>query len=126
MRLEKIPYITLWSTKFAATVSFYKDTLDLPVEFEDENFAQFNTSGAKLYIHRNHETRSLRDNTVEIHFQVADVDQTHNELAERGVAFEHLPQNMPWGSRMAAFRDPEGYTVEIVGPLKEEESIINH
>jgi hypothetical protein len=33
------------------------------------------------------------------------------------VDFEDLPANRPWGVRMAAFRDPEGFALEIVGPL---------
>jgi catechol 2,3-dioxygenase-like lactoylglutathione lyase family enzyme len=39
------------------------------------------------------------------------------------VKFEHQPANMPWGTRMAAFRDPEGNAIEIVGPLDLNEEI---
>ncbi len=124
--LIKIPYITLWARKFDECVSFYKNTLGLPVELEKENFVQFTTSGTKLYIHRTDDSQPLRSHTVEIHFEVDDVDKTYQNLKEKGVTFKSAPQNMPWGNRLAAFRDPEGYVIELVGPLKEGEFIAQH
>ena len=52
MKLEHIPYITLWAVKFDEMVVFYRDKLALPIEYSDENFIQFATQGTKLYIHR--------------------------------------------------------------------------
>jgi hypothetical protein len=42
-------------------------------------------------------------------------DQRHQQRP--GDVFEQAPRDMPWGVRMAALRDPEGYGVEIIGPL---------
>lgn len=123
MKIEIIPYITLWAFKFDEMVAFYQDKLDLPVEYRDENFIQFATQGTKLYIHRLGTNTKLRDHTVEIHFDVPDVDSIYKELVQRGVEFEDPPANRPWGIRMAAFRDPEGFTLEIVGPLDPTESV---
>ncbi len=55
--------------------------------------------------------------TPEIHFEVPDVDAACRELLAPGISFESQPADMPWGVRMAACRDPEGFTVEFVGPL---------
>ena len=63
---------------------------------------------------------------MEIHFEVPDVDAMYGKLLERGVQCEHQPANMPWGARMAAFRDPEGNAIEIVGPLHPDETIKNY
>jgi len=117
MNLTTIPYITLWAVNFDEMISFYQDTLKLPVEYSDENFIQFATQGTKFYIHRLRTAPSLREHTVEIHFDVPDVDVAYQELVKRGVEFEQAPANQPWGARMAAFRDPEGFSIEIVGPL---------
>lgn len=123
MNLNNISYITLWAVNFDEMVAFYRDTLELPVEYGDENFIQFSTQGSKFYIHRLGTAPALRDHTVEIHFDVPDVDAAYQELVQRGVEFEEVPANRPWGARMAAFRDPEGYSVEIVGPLDPDEGV---
>lgn len=117
--LKKIPYITLWSKNFDASINFYKDILGLSVEYQDENFVQFQTEGTKLYIHRIKDGEELlRKHTVEIHFEVTDVDEVFDELRSKGIEFDGRPENMPWGTRQASFRDPEGYAIELVGPLK--------
>ncbi|MFN2236785.1 MAG: VOC family protein [Anaerolineales bacterium] len=117
MQLTTIPYITLWAVKFDQMVDFYRDQLQLPVEYSDENFVQFGTRGTKLYIHRLLSAPPLREHAIEIHFEVPDVDAAYTALQQRGVIFEDPPANRPWGARMAAFRDPEGFALEIVGPL---------
>ena len=123
MNLTTISYITLWAVHFDAMVAFYRDKLELPVEYGDDNFIQFATQGTRLYIHRLGTAPILRENTVEIHFDVPDVDAAYAALLERGVEFEEAPANRPWGARMAAFCDPEGYSLEIVGPLDPHEPV---
>ena len=123
MELKNIPYITLWAVKFDEMVSFYRDKLELPVEYGDDNFIQFATQGTRLYLHRLGVAPPLREHAIEIHFDVADVDAAYDELVGRGVVFEDAPANRPWGARMAAFRDPEGYVLEIVGPLDPNEPV---
>jgi catechol 2,3-dioxygenase-like lactoylglutathione lyase family enzyme len=104
-------------------VTFYRDQLELHVEYGDENFIQFATQGTKLYIHRLGTAPTLRDHAVEIHFEAPDVDTAYTELLQRGLTFEDPPTNRPWGARMAAFRDPEGFALEIVGPLNPDEPV---
>jgi lactoylglutathione lyase len=116
--LSSIPYITLWAVRFDDCVRFYRDLLGLTVEYQDENFIQFATQGTRLYMHRLGTAPPLRDHTVEIHFDVPDVDKAYRALLERGAVFDQAPEDMSWGTRMAALTDPEGYAIEIVGPLK--------
>ena len=124
--LGRISYITLWVNAYDACLAFYRDALGLPLETADENFAQFATQGTKLYLHRLGNKSPLRSRALEIHFEVPDVDAAYSKLLERGVQFEHQPAKMPWGARMAAFRDPEGNAIEIVGPLHPDETIKNY
>jgi len=123
MNLSTIPYITFWAVNFDQMVAFYRDRLNLPVIYHDQNFIQFATQGTKLYIHRLEAAPPLREHAVEIHFDVPDVDAAYEELRAGGVVFEDPPANRPWGARMAAFRDPEGFAVEIVGPLDPNEPV---
>lgn len=115
----KIPYITLWCVNYNKCDDFYVDKLGLPLESADESFAQLAAEPVKLYLHRiKGTTEILRNHSVELHFEVDDVDERFNLLQRNGVYFESPPENMPWGVRMAGCRDPEGYSIEIVGPVK--------
>ena len=124
--LARISYITLWVNKYDECLAFYRDVLELPLETADQNFAQFATQGTKLYLHRLGDESPLRNRALEIHFEVPNVDAAYGKLLDKGVQFEHSPTNMPWGTRMAAFRDPEGNAIEIVGPLDPNEAMTNY
>ncbi len=118
MRLSKLSYLTLWTVHFDQTKKLYRDTLGLPVAQENENFIMFDTRGSKLAFHRLVKAQPLSRSTVEIHLEVSDVDEVYSSLKSKGVKFKEVPANRPWGNRSASFNDPEGYVVEIVGPLK--------
>ena len=119
MRLSKLPYLTLWAVKFDEVVTLYKDILGLPVAEENQNFVMFDTSVSRLAFHKLPKGHRLDRPTIEIHFEANDVDTVYSSLQTRGVKFEEKPENKPWGTRVASFKDPEGFTVEIIGPLKE-------
>ncbi len=118
MRLSKVSYLTLWAVHFDQVKKLYKDTLGLPVAQENENFIMFDTKGSQLAFHRLNKAPPLSRSTVEVHLEVSDVDEVYTSLKSKGVKFEETPANRPWGTRSAGFKDPEGYVVEIVGPLK--------
>lgn len=124
--LKKIPYITLWVEKFDETVKFYRDILGLKAEYQDQNFVRFETEGTKLFFHRIMDKQKQNNEKIELHFETEDVDETSKNLKGRGIKFSHEPKNMPWGSRIASFTDPEGFTVELVGPIKEGEPVEEH
>ncbi len=122
MRLSKLSYLTLWAVNFDPVKKLYKDTLGLPVADENENFIMFDTKGSRLAFHRLTKAQPLSRSTVEIHLEVHDVDEVYSSLRSKGLKFDDPPTNRPWGTRSAGFKDPEGYVVEIVGPLKAGES----
>lgn len=121
MRLGKLPYVTLWAVRFDEVKHLYKDTLGLPVAEENPNFIRFDTKGSQLAFHKLPKGPRLDRQTIELHLEVNDVDYVYSSLQRKGVKFAEKPANMPWGTRMASFHDPEGYVVEIIGPLKEGE-----
>ncbi len=118
MRLRNLPYVTLWAVKFDEEKNLYKEILGLPVTEENANFIMFGTKGSSLAFHRLRKGCRLDRQTVELHFEVDDVDEVYSALHRKGVKFDDKPANRPWGKRMASFRDAEGYVVELVGPLK--------
>lgn len=116
MRLTKLTYVTLWTIRFEETKRLYKEILGLPVAEENSNFIMFDTKGSRLAFHKLTKGTRLDRQTIELHFEVQDVDEVYTGLQRKGVKFSEKPANMPWGTRMASFQDPEGYTVEIIGP----------
>ncbi len=118
LRLRTLSYITLWVAKFEEVKTLYRDTLGLPVAEDNPGFIMFQTEGSRLAFHRLPKAAPIARLTAELHLEVRDVDETFAALQKKGVKFEEKPANRPWGTRMASFRDPEGYRVELIGPLK--------
>lgn len=54
-----------------------------------------------------------------ISFRVADVDEAHRTLVDRGVGFEDPPTNQEWGSRTVTLLDPDGNRIYFLGPLRD-------
>ena len=51
-------------------------------------------------------------------FEVANVDETCDELWAKGVLFVNEPTDMPgWGARVVHLRDPEDNLIELYTPL---------
>lgn len=123
MRLRNLSYVTLWAVNFDREKNLYKEILGLPVEEENANFIMYDTKGSRLAFHRLKKGSRLDRRTVELHFEVDDVDEVYSALQRKGVKFVDKPANRPWGNRMACFQDAEGYAVEIVGPLKAGEPV---
>ncbi len=121
MRLRKLSYLTLWAVHFEEVKTLYKDILGIPVSEENENFIMFETEGSRLAFHRLKKASPIQRPTAELHLEVRDVDETFAALQLKGVKFDEKPVNRPWGIRMASLLDPEGYKIELVGPLKEGE-----
>ena len=123
MRLRNLYYVKLWAVNFDQEKNLYKEILGLPVEQENDNFIMFDTKGSRLAFHRLKKASRLDRQTIELHLEVDDVDEVYSSLQHKGIKFMDKPANRPWGNRMASFRDPEGYVVEIVGPLKPGERV---
>jgi catechol 2,3-dioxygenase-like lactoylglutathione lyase family enzyme len=115
--------VTLWAVNFDQVKKLYSETLGLPVAEENENFIMYETKGSRLAFHRLKRAQPLQRNTVELHFEVNDVDEVYLALQKKGVKFDEKPANRPWGTRMVSFHDPEGYAVEIIGRLKPGEPV---
>ena len=118
MRLRNLSYVTLWAVNFDQEKHLYKEILGLPVAQENDNFIMFDSKGSRRAFHLLKKGSRLDRQTVELHFEVDDVDEVYSALQRKGVRFEEKPANRPWGDRIASFHDAEGYVVEIVGPLK--------
>ena len=115
------PAISVCTRDRGRSIAFYRNTLGLPPEREDELAAVFRTGGITLRI------ATVADFTPHGHtmlgFCVPDVAETVRHLCARGVTFErwpHLPQDesgiftLPGGKiHVAWFKDPDGNVLSI-------------
>ena len=118
-----IAAITLFADDLAATRQFYLDVFGLPVVFEDDNSAVFKFGDTLVNLLSVANAPELvAPATVAgpdagpravLTVEVADVDATCADLAERGVDLLNGPMDRPWGVRTASFRDPAGHVWEI-------------
>lgn len=121
----RIWYVNVFTTDLQRAVGFYRDTLGLPLRFQDESFgyASFATAGVGLGVAQVDpdapEMRGMTGRHTGIGFGVPDLEAAHRELAAKGVRFTMPPTKQPWGGTMATFADPDG-NVFYLDQLREE------
>lgn len=108
--------------------AFYRDTLGLPLNFEDEASAYFQLEKASLLVLSIPGAQELLPSDAvaapgtpgarsQLVAFVEDVDAIYTELVAKGVEFIREPADQEWGLRTAHFKDPDGHVWEISHPL---------
>ncbi|HEY0106630.1 MAG TPA: VOC family protein [Rhizomicrobium sp.] len=109
-----IGYLTLGVGDFGRAVAFYRDTLELPLQFLDEGFhyARFRVGAMSFAVVSGEEHKRQREGQPDRHagiaFCVPDVDAAYRSMTAKGVRFTMPPSKQPWGGYMALFADPDG------------------
>ena len=106
-----------------AAIAFYRDVLGLTFVSDDPFAVVFDLNGTMLRIAKV-ESLTPAQQTV-LGWQVDDIEATVRGLTEKGVTFERYPQLEQddmgiWtspGARIAWFKDPDGNTLSLTGPL---------
>lgn len=129
----KLSYLVLLAEDVPAAISFWRDTMKLPLTYSDETpgYAAFDTghAGLTLSIFKREGLAALlgKDAPVPaivgsqmyLSFPVDNVDTTYAELLERGARSIAQPQDRPeQQSRLAHISDPDGHIIEIYSPLR--------
>ncbi len=124
-------HIRILTDDFPACFKFYRDVFELPVRYGDEHqpYAEFKsdvlhialfdrTSMAEVLGRSNlPDHPAVQDRNV-IVLRVPDVDQTFEQLKQKGVSFITPPEDRPeWGCRTAHFTDPAGTLFELNADL---------
>ena len=110
----RVWYVNIFVTDFDRAVTFYQQTLGLPLRFREEQFgyASFKTEGAGLALARvdpnAHNAAELVGRHTGVGLGVPDIDAAYKELAAKGVHFTMPPTKQPWGGVLALFADSEG------------------
>jgi lactoylglutathione lyase len=104
------------------SVRFYRDVLELHLEFESPEWSEFSVGAARLALHggatpkpsmpARKETSAA---TATIALTVANVDQVVTQLKSRGARFVMEPADREGeGIRLAVLLDPDGLAVSLV------------
>ena len=103
--------------------AFYRDILALPLLFAVPNLAFFDCGGVRLMLGRA-ETPELDHPSSILYFRVTEIKAAHQRLLEMGVQFLNAPRviaPMPaYDLWMAAFRDSEGNTMQLMSEVPRE------
>jgi predicted enzyme related to lactoylglutathione lyase len=85
----------------ARSVSFYRDTLGIPLKFASPGWTEFATEGATLALHTAGEAGRCRPG-----LRVPDLHAFHRRMVEKGVQCLEEPKEV-FGSWVAQYADPD-------------------
>ncbi|PEI39967.1 hypothetical protein COL87_25790 [Bacillus pseudomycoides] len=123
----KLLQIRLLVKDFKKSAVFYRDLLEFPVSWYEENmeYALFNNGETKIELvsrnvmaelvgEGNKPLEAESQSKFLLQFEVEDVDQIYNRFKEKGIEFVNEPHDREeWRARVAHFRDPDDNLIEI-------------
>ena len=117
----RIYAVRVFTTQWDKALSFYRDTLNWPLRYADEDlgWAQFNLGGCDIALERLEEddvdAATLVGRFVGVSIEVSDIQATYQRLHAEGVKFEQAPELQPWGGILAHFQDIDGNVLTLLG-----------
>jgi len=101
------------------SLTFYRDTVGLPLIFETPEWTEFSTGGATLALHNVAETPPVdtrSESPAPGHCRpglaVEDLDAFHLRMVEHGVTCVQAPKDI-FGARIAQYLDPDGLVISV-------------
>ena len=130
--ISDVGAIVLFVEDLQRSKAFYRDSLGLEVQFEDDESVGFKFQGLHVIVLQVDRARvqlqgepTATPRTGATAFLTSftdDVDGLHADLADRGIDFFQKPTDQPWGMRTAYFKDPDGHVWEIAQSMKTSEA----
>nr|WP_290665427.1 glyoxalase superfamily protein [Ardenticatena sp.] len=97
-------------------LTFYRDTLGLPVRYASEAYVEFDLAPATLALHHTeHSEEGTRG--VGLFLVVDNVDALAAKLQEKGLSAIQPLADQDFGYRTVMYMDPFGNRVELATPL---------
>ena len=117
VKLAKVGYVMMPVRDLARSLAFYRDALGLAVRFAGDEFAFLDGGGVALALRQAANLGEVAAETsVEVVFEVEDIDAAYDSLRARGVPFRIAPRLATGDRHVADFRDPDGHVLSIFGP----------
>jgi methylmalonyl-CoA/ethylmalonyl-CoA epimerase len=118
--ISRLGQVSVNVHKLDRAVSFYRDTLGLPLLFTTGNLGFFNCGGVRLMLSPPEKLEFDHPGSV-LYFVVLEIEAAYRQLVAKGVNFEdkpHLIAKLPdhdlW---MAFFRDSEGNLLALMSEV---------
>ncbi|MFL5963742.1 MAG: VOC family protein [Gaiellaceae bacterium] len=112
--IGKLRLVMLMVSDMSRSVAFYRDVLELDVEYESEPWSQVRAGDVSIGLHHSSEGRSMnQDGGAELGFYVDDVQIALDAVRERGAEVVQEVKHEEWGV-LAVIKDPDGYTIQIL------------
>jgi len=111
MSSRQLYAVRVFTHRWERALAFYRDTLDLPLSYEDGElgWAQFDLGGTYLALEQcdpaEQEAKSLVGRFVGVSIAVENIQMEYETLLARGVVFTSPPTTQSWGGVLAHFKD---------------------
>jgi catechol 2,3-dioxygenase-like lactoylglutathione lyase family enzyme len=104
----------LYCARWAETVAFYRNVLQLPATFESEWFVEFQLAASSYLSVADHRRATIAPNHgagLTLSWEVDDVESLRSELIGSGLQLG--PIGARWGAATLDLFDPEGNRIEL-------------
>jgi catechol 2,3-dioxygenase-like lactoylglutathione lyase family enzyme len=112
----RVNYVIVFVSDMNRAVSFYRDTLGMPLRFESPGWTEFATDGAILALHASKGPGRDRDDLppglCRPGLSVPNLDEFHRRMVEEKVRCIQEPKEV-FGARVAQYADPDGLTISV-------------
>ena len=113
----QLVYVIVFVDDMSAGVSFYRETLRLPLRFSSPHWSEFDTGATTLALHPS--SRENPAGTAQLGFRVPDMASCRTELERAGVKFTREPA-AEHGVLLAEFMEPAGMRFSLSAPAAPE------
>ena len=114
MSFRKLGAVILLVSDMNKSVQFYRETLNLPLKKESDEWTEFFNKETVLALHPAKHKENLKSGQhILLGFSASDFDNTINKLKEKGVVFFKNPKEEGFGKH-AIIEDPDGHLISIV------------
>ena len=114
----RVHYAIVFVSDMRRSVTFYRDTIGMPLRFESPHWTEFETDGATLVLHlaESSAPKSADDEpragSCRPGLRVPNLAEFHQRMIERNVRCLQEP-TVVFGSRVAQYADPDGLTISV-------------
>jgi hydroxymethylpyrimidine/phosphomethylpyrimidine kinase len=103
----RLNQVTVTGTSYERSVDFYRRLGLKQIVDNPPDYARFEAGGGATFsVQIDPEEKIIA--TTAVYLECDDLDERVEQLARRGIPFEHGPRNQPWMWREARLRDPDG------------------
>ncbi len=115
MLFTKVGAVIVLVSNMERSVKFYKETLELPVKTQSDDWTEFFHKDTTIALHPiKKKTKASQEDgkSVLVGFMVGDLDNVVATLKKRGVTFFKAPREETFG-RHTIVEDPDGHLISI-------------